>query len=166
MGISIICFALTACALEKVSELEPRRNEWQPFSAKESDGNWRTKYAGKALKIVDDFNGDGRMDEALLLISTNNSSLGLFAVFSNGTEKQFLVEKFANIKIPEAGIVVAPPGEYLTTCAKAYTKCAPGEKRSIILLTSGIEIFEFESAHILFYWDKNTGAFIKEWLSD
>ncbi len=115
-----------------------------------------------------DFDGDGIKDEAYLRVGGVDASLGLFVSLSSAVpdRRLLLVERFPGAKVSESGINVVPPGTHQTACAKGRENCGSGESHSVTFSNPGIELFEFESSHLVYYWDKDGHIFKKEWLSD
>lgn len=138
----------------------------------------RSNYLDEDLKFVEnivpnhvtaDFNGDGIKDEAWLLKNKKKNKYGLFIFLGSksGDRKIFkLAEYPIREQIVSMGIVLLEPNTYETACGKGYWDCAPGEPEKLILEKPGIDLFQFESADSLFYWNSKKGNFKRIWLSD
>ncbi len=144
-----------------------------PTAAEIQDNNnpWRNSEKNKYLLVEGDFNGDGVIDEARLLISkANPPQLGLFAFVSqkDGTFKNFLLVEIS--KDPShfklLGIEKVSPGSYLTACGKGITDCGSDEPDKVTLLYDGINFFKEGSASMYFYWDQLTKEFKKAYIDD
>jgi len=132
---------------------------------------WRNRDKNRFLLVEGDFNGDGVIDEARLLVSKKDSPrLGLFAFVSqkDGSFKTFLLVEVS--KDPSyfkvLGIEKVSPGEYLTACGKGITECASDEADKVILLYEGINFFKEGSASMYFYWNPQTKDFKKAYIDD
>jgi hypothetical protein len=119
--------------------------------------------------ITADFNGDGIKDEAWLLKSQKKNKYGLFIFMGRkgGGSKMFkLAEYPIRVKTIPMGIVQLEPGSYKTACGKGYWDCAPDEPETLVLKNPGVDLFQFESADSVFYWNAKKGNFKRVWLSD
>jgi hypothetical protein len=114
-----------------------------------------------------DLDGDGRGDEARLLVDETDDSFGLFVVVSGtGSPKQLLLDKASKKMLATFGIKAVTPGQYTTACGKGYFDCKAGESPEVQLKTTGIGYFKFESAESVFAWDFASAQFKRIWLSD
>jgi hypothetical protein len=115
-----------------------------------------------------DFDGDGKEDEARLLINDKENKMGLFVTLSSQERKTpVLLDTIADKRTIEVmGIEVAKPGAYKTACGKGYWACKKGEPSELGLTNSAIDFFRFESANSYFVWDSKTKKFIRIWTSD
>ncbi|HBB68311.1 MAG TPA: hypothetical protein DCZ93_13665 [Elusimicrobia bacterium] len=128
-----------------------------------------TKYA----EVVADFNGDGRMDQALLLKSTKFSGEGLLVRLSDRKEAfRWIVldsidwgKKYPKVNL-SMGINIVKPGKYKTACAKGYWKCEKDEPSVVKVKGAAIDYFKPESANSFFIWDAATTRFKRIWISD
>jgi hypothetical protein len=143
---------------------------WRP--AEKSD------YSDEDLKFVDnivpnhltaDFNGDGIKDEAWILLHKTKNKYGLFVFMGRkgGGRKMFkLAEYPKRTEKIYMGIIFLEPGTYKTACGKGYWDCAPEEPEILLLQKPGIDLFQFESADSVFYWNPKNNKFKRIWLSD
>jgi hypothetical protein len=144
-----------------------------PTSAELQDPNdaWRKKDKNGYLKVESDFNGDGVIDEAKLLIyKKNGSRLALFAFVSqeDGSFKPFLLIEISDdpSNFRRLGIEKVSGGTYLTACGKGITDCGPGEPDKVIILYNGINFFQEDGASMYFYWDPAMKDFKKAYIDD
>ena len=134
-----------------------------------------TKYAQSYYKnnfpnkVKADFDGNGKVDTAFLLLKSDNSCWSLF-VFMTFYEDQINQVKLDEIEQKATylsmGISQLEPGKYKTACGKGSWDCTPGEPEILILKNPGINYFTFESANSVFYWNKALKKFRRIWLSD
>ena len=137
-------------------------HDWRKPLDKETHQEWRIRDINKYLIIKVDFNGDGVVDQANLLINNNNNEIGFFAFVSqkDGTFKTFFLDKKGDINyIKVLGITVVHPGRYKTACGKGFIDCPEGESEEIFLLHDAINYFKEGSAQMYFYWDNSTQSF-------
>ena len=120
-------------------------------------------------KIEADFDGNGKVDTALLLIKGDNSGWTLF-VFMRSKNDQIdtfpLDHTEHTVPYLYMGISILEPGKLKTACGKGYWDCKPGEPPTLYLKNPGINYFVFESANSVFYWNKDSKNFSRIWLSD
>jgi len=163
-GVFALLLLLSAC----VDKFELPEG-WRTPNNVELEDRWRNVDNNKYIKIWGDFNGDGTIDEARLLVRNNPSSLGLFAFVSqpnHSYKSYFLDEMKGNIAIHAMGIRIVASGIYKTACGKGYWKCSNGETPEIVIKNEAIDYFKTESANSFFYWDSATNKFNRIWISD
>jgi hypothetical protein len=132
------------------------------------DSGWRKEDANLFLIAKADFDGDGKEDEASLLINDKENKMGLFVTLSSqGKAKPILLETIEDKKrIIGMGIKAAKPGKYKTACGKGYWDCKKGEPAELNLKMPTIDLFQYESANSYFVWDTKTKKFKRIWMSD
>lgn len=127
-----------------------------------TNDDWRNINCGRYLTVEGDFNGDGIVDEARLLVRIDGSEMGLLA-FISGNERQhtvFVIDKKSDIKnLKSLGIEVVHSGLYETACAKGFAECREGEPHELILHHDAINYFKHGSANMYFYWDETAHSF-------
>ncbi len=154
------------------AEMKPPLPEgWRlPTKAETTQGQeWRDEDAGRYLSFSADFNGDGVMDQALLLIRDHPPGLGLFASVSQkgGQKKIYLLDEINDSAyLAVMGISIVEPGRYKTACGKGYFECQKGEPEEIQLRYPSINYFKEGSANSFFYWEDDTNKFRRIWMSD
>jgi hypothetical protein len=139
-----------------------------------ADDLFRRESQSKYIKVEADFNGDGKMDKARLLVSTVYDGEGLAVKLSTpeGYTWKILHEyKFKyygenRLKALEMGISLAPTGPYKTACGKGYWKCAADEPALVKLVTPGVNYFLPNTDMTLYYWDPQKQGFAQVQLSD
>lgn len=142
---------------------------WRVPTNVEAQDNWREKDHNRYLLVRADFNGDGILDEAKLLIRDEPPGFGLFAFVSqqDGTFKMFVLdEKKDKSYIRSLGITKVLPGRYKTVCGKGIISCREGEPDEVLVQYDGIDYFKEGSANMYFYWDNLTKDFKKAWIND
>jgi hypothetical protein len=116
-----------------------------------------------------DLDGDGRTDQAELLLSASGRDFSLFVFLaqSDGTYKGYPLGEAISLEYFDVmGIRAVKPGSYRTACGKGYTACEPGEPKVLRLRTWAIDFFKEESANSFFYWDSSGASFKRVWISD
>ena len=133
-------------------------------------GDWKEFRAKVPIPFVvrADFNGDAVIDEAWLLPANSGPGWGLFAVLgsSNGTRRFIRLEQDSKTDVQRFGLSLVDPGQYKTACGKGYWACKRDEPEVLELKSPGFELFMFESASLMFWWDRRSGSFRRTWTSD
>ena len=142
--------------------------DWRMPTANELSSSWRSINPDKFSIVRGDFNGDGVIDEAKLLVRKDGTGIGLFAFVSeNGKYKTFLLEEIKNkLQIDAIGIDKVTYGKYKTACGKGYWDCSKEETPEIELTTDSLNLFKYESANSFFYWNKQKKVFNRIWITD
>lgn len=141
---------------------------WRIPTSSETKEEWRNKDSNRYLSVKANFNGDGVMDQARLLIRIKDSALGLFAFVSqkDGTYKTYLLDEIKDTDyIKVMGITIAPPGKYITACGKGAYECID-DPPEIYLQNYAIDYFKFDSANMYFFWDQATQRFKSVGIND
>jgi hypothetical protein len=125
---------------------------------------WREDNSGHYQSFTGDFDGDGTVDKAELLVSTNGRRFGLFVFLGNGRRLLLLREKIEFL--PSFGISKVGPSTFPTACGKGYWACKKGEPAEVTVAHDGILFFKSESAASVFLWSPAKKRFIQTWVSD
>ncbi len=142
---------------------------WRLPLGQEIEGHWRDDDPEKYVVVRGDFNGDGAIDVARLLVRQSGNGAGLYAFISrkHKSPKAYLLDEMKHVAILRAmGIAKALPGKYKTACGKGYWECEEGEAPEVLLRHDSINYFKTESANSFYYWDNKTAAFKRIWISD
>jgi hypothetical protein len=141
---------------------------WRTPTAEEihDDYDWRSADPQRHLAVEADFDGDGQVDTAKLLINDIKNTMGLFVQLSSSANFIKLDETDEKGWIQVIGISRADPGYHKTACGKGYFECGPGEPEVLHLENPGIDYFKIESANSFFYWDEASNSFKRVWMSD
>lgn len=141
---------------------------WRMPSKLELGDAWRQKDAEKYSVATGDFNGDGVLDRAVLLVSRSGKRAGLHVFLSeNASFKAYALEVRNSTEIlPAMGIAKVIPGNYKTACGKGYWTCKKNEPAELLLQHDAVEYFKTESASSYFYWDGQAKSFKRVWISD
>jgi hypothetical protein len=128
---------------------------------------WRKEDPNFYIKAKADFDGDGKEDEARLLINDKENKMGLFVELSSRPGKTMKLDEFDDKSwIEVMGIMVAKPGKYKTACGKGYVDCQKGEPQELHLKLPAIDYFKEGSANSFFIWENKTKQFKRIWMSD
>jgi hypothetical protein len=118
------------------------------------------------LRAQADYDGDGVLDEARLVVAGDGKTYALLVSASSLPRQIVLDEDPAPGFLDVMGISVAKPGTYRTACGKGYFECGPEEPAEITLSMPGIDYFREGSANSFFWWDNKTKTFKRTWISD
>jgi hypothetical protein len=116
-----------------------------------------------------DFNGDGEVDVARILVNDKMNKLALFVFLSSdsASEALLLTELDDTSSARRMGVSKLEAGVYPTACAKGYgLPCKEGEPSLISLRNPAINFFVLESASSAFVWDASSRSFTLIWMSD
>src|SRR6266550_7342337 len=110
-----------------------------------------------------DFNNDGIVDYAYILIRTADGSKSLFAFLSNGNQYSSisLQEGFQE----EMGLATQQGGTFTTAAGNGYSEPSGQQPATIRAEKHAIAFFMFESAASLFIWDPSRKGFVRVWMS-
>ncbi len=142
---------------------------WRLPAKEEAVSKWRPEGEAPYLVMNADLNGDGKEDEAKILVRDDNSGVGLFVFLSSNAKPEIILLDTVEDKnaLSYMGIFPVKPGEYKTALGKGYGgDWAEYEPERIVIINTGIEFFAAESSSIYFYWDKSFNKFRKTWISD
>lgn len=142
---------------------------WRMPVTDELKDAWRNEGKDKFTIVKGDFNGDGIVDEANILVRQDNSGFAVFAFVSqkNHTFKTYLLDENKDKSmIRIMGIKKVPSNIYKTACGKGYWDCKQDEVSEINIRNEAIDYFKTESVNSFFYWDDRINNFKKIWISD
>jgi len=163
------------CLLESVCLAGPQPpSGWRYPGEADYKGDWKEfrKEIPEPFHVHADFNGDGLDDDAWILISTKDSSWGLFVFLSRqGKTPEVMKLMGSTLVEPDErlqgyGIKLVPPGKFVTACGKGHWECGPGEPKTLELTNPAINFFHYESFEWYYYWSKTTRTFKSISISD
>ena len=125
---------------------------------------WRNRDRERYLVVRGDFDGDGKEDQARLLVNSDGTKHALFVFLGSGASVQLIEQDAETLKA--MGIDKLEPGTYTTACGKGYWSCEPGEPESVRPSNPSILYFKAESAESAYIWSVADRAFQRVWLSD
>ena len=141
---------------------------WRLPTSEELKDAWRNENENRYTIVKGDFNGDGIIDEAKLLVRKDGSGFGVFAFVcqKDRSFKMYQLDEMKDMKLFQGmGIKKVSPGTYKTACGKGYWSCQQDEVPEMTIKSDAIDYFKTESANSFFYWDK-TNSFKIIWISD
>ena len=147
------------------SSIASQLDGWRRPTKNDYVGDWLTyeKENPQPFYAKGDFDGDGKPDEAWILISKDGSSWGVF-VFLSGRPEAILLDKkdATKIKPQSMGISTMSPADYKKIC---QVRNDP-ECKTLMLKNDAIDYFTYESASSVFYWDDQNREFKRFWQGD
>lgn len=166
-SIIAVVFLITPMTLALAEEMA-LPNGWRMPSKLELGDDWRQRDAEKYSVAIGDFNGDGILDRAVLLVSRSGKRAGLYVFLSeNGGFKAHALDVRNSTEIlPAMGLAKVIPGKYKTACGKGYWTCKKNEPSELLVQHDAVEYFKTESASSYFYWDGHAKSFKRIWISD
>ncbi len=155
----ILMFALVLAAF--VYGDEARAQSCPEFSKRVAERTVGEHKGTQDLIVIGDFDGNGEPDRAFFAEIDGRFPL---VVCLHGQAGAIEVTKGSS-GVTNAGIRLADPGVYDEACTKGYgPDCRPGQKVKLELNGPAIQLFTYESASSIVYWDGNRFKFF--WLTD
>lgn len=129
--------------------------------------SWRQREKDRYAVARGDFDGDGRKDEARIMLSEEGDDAAVIVSLAASGRRLALDWGLDRaVVLNRWGVAVLPPGRYRTACGKGYWECAPGEPEVLVTRWDGVLFFQDESREGVFYMPKRGAAFRHVWLSD
>ncbi len=159
---AVNCLSLQICTLASYAgQLPP--DGWRYPGEADFAGGWlafRDEFP-EPYHVRGDFNGNGFEDDAWIMINRDNSGWGLFVIMGKKDMCCFAIQLLdsPSTAYTEMGLDLVPPGIYKTACGKGYRECAPDEPEEVELIRPAINVFSYEGASTLYYWDDKSGKF-------
>jgi len=166
-----VCFLLFLILASPSAAINSPPDGWRFPVESDYSGDWQTfrEELLTPFHVGADFNGDGIIDEAWILIRTRSVGWGLFVFLSqkDGKTKTIQLQERKRDGNPQRfGIKLVPPGKYKTACGKGYWECKKGEPEIVELSNPAFEFFLYESSSSIYFWDKKAKAFKQIFISD
>lgn len=141
---------------------------WREVRQSEFSESWRSANENRYFKVEGDFNGDGKLDVAKMLISGSGRKFGLFVFVAqeDGHYRQVLLDSGDYKELNRLGIGKVSPGSYKTACGKGYWRCGKSEPSELKAGNIAIDFFIAESANSYFVWSESRNGFMRIWMSD
>jgi len=142
---------------------------WRPPTAAElgapEEQKWRQEDPARYLTVTGDFDGDGKPDEARLMVRGDGKAFALFVKLGARDAAQKL-DEFPDVSmLPAIGIKRVAPDTYPTACARGLD-CAEDEPRYIIVKHDAIDYFRHDQANRYYYWNDSRHAFAQVGIND
>ena len=161
-SIAVLAVMTTLLAVRAASAQVPDNQEgWIPPPAKlvsDEWSTWRDEDPERFLRVHADFDGDGEIDTAELLVSDRSDKYALFVVMSSSGRPGpiYKIDEVDDSRmVARLGLSTVRPGTYWTVC-KEIIDCDPDE---VTLRFEGIKFFLFDGAEGYFFWDPDIRAF-------
>jgi|SRR5208282_3521946 hypothetical protein len=122
------------------------------------DQKWREVDPTRYLVLHGDFDGDGKPDEARLMVRADGKAFALFVKLA-AHDAALKLDEFPDIKmLPSMGIKRVAPDTYPTACARGID-CAEDEPRYIHVTHEAIDYFQHDVVDHYYYWNDVRHAF-------
>jgi hypothetical protein len=140
---------------------------WRKPTAAEIGQTWRNQSPHHYAEVSADFDGDGRPDQARLMVATSGRQAALVVELGDSPAHEIVLDLLDDVAwLDTMGIDVVAPGKYPTACGKGYWKCERAEPAELTLHRPAIDYFRFESANSYFVYDSEAQRFQRIWMSD
>jgi len=145
------CFFNSSC----LAEVTKYPEGWNFPADDETSQTWRKSDSQKFLAVSGDFNGDGRVDDAKILLSEDKKLLGLFVFLSNFQDSYKIIEldQKAYEYIDVIGIELFEKGIYRQRGDKAF------HEGDISFKNDSIKYFKYDGAYGVYSWNAKFGKF-------
>jgi hypothetical protein len=154
----LVVVSPAAAAQKNPLFLQPWRAPTAAQLGTPEEQKWRAADPERYLVLNGDFDGDGKPDQARLLVRGDGKAFALFVKLA-AREAALKLDEFPDIKkLPAIGIKRVGPGEYPTACARGYD-CAEDEPRYIRVTHEAIDYFHHDTASRYYYWNETRHAF-------
>jgi hypothetical protein len=161
----LLVLTRAAVAAQKGSSLPPWRAPTNAELGSLEDQKWRQDDRARYLVVTGDFDGDGKPDQARLMVRADGKAFALFVKLGARDTAQKL-DEFPDIwMLPSIGLKRVAPATYPTACARGID-CAEDEPKYIRVTHEAIDFFKTESAETYYYWNETRHAFARAGMSD
>jgi hypothetical protein len=163
----LLLLALTSAAVaaQKDSSLPPWRAPTDAELGSPEEQQWRHDDPARYLVMSGDFDGDGKPDQARLMVRNDGKAFALFVKLAARDTAQKLDEFPDMWMLPSIGIKRVAPATYPTACARGFD-CAEDEPKYIRVTHEAIDFFKTESAETYYYWNETRHAFARAGITD
>jgi hypothetical protein len=116
------------------------------------------------LSAYADFNGDSKEDAVRFLTHDEKKEHGIFISYSDGENiKHKKIQEVSFREIARMGVSLETH-QYIP--CEGYIECSKLEPKKIARNLPAIDLFTFDSAGSIIYWDKKKQDFLQIWTSD
>ena len=147
--------------------------DWRYPTDSDVVGDWKyyQKEYDTPWHVDADFDNDGFLDHAWILISKDNTKMGLHVFMSSGADGYKVITldeySFSFSSEQRMGLSVVQPGRYESLCALGVgPECKDGEAEFIVISNPSIDYIAFESSNSYYVWNKKESKFDRIWMSD
>jgi hypothetical protein len=111
--------------------------------------------------VTGDFDGDGLVDHAWILIREGGEGWGLFVFLARRAGPPRMIQLFSEGGCCAQAYALArvPPGKHLTFCGGRLAGCSTGQPASVTLRHPGFEFMTLGTASGLYYWSPAAKTF-------
>lgn len=151
---TIVMLILTVAALPALAQKDLPYG-WHKLS--EAEMGWREPVR---VFVHADFDGDGKMDTAIILADDRGGAEGLFA-FLTSTSRWVKLDSDKVEGFKDKGLLVRRPGVVKTDCARRKNEdgCKDGQPEEVSLSRPGIVLLTKADEDFVFYWDRESKTF-------
>ena len=138
---------------------------WRAPNKYDIKGDWEIyqKDDYKPYHFINDFDQNGLLDEAWILIKNDNTSCGVWILLkTSDSQIDYLIEevKITSISPQSLAIDETKTGTFQTACGKGYYDCEPGNPSQIVITSPQLWYSPFESGPgYLAMWDRGEMIF-------
>ena len=154
----IVLLSSTAAAQKDLTRTQPWHAPTTAELGTPEEQKWRADDPTHYLVMTGDFDGDGKPDEARLMVRGDGKAIALFVKLA-ARDTALKLDEFAEINmLPSIGIKRVTSATYPTACARGFD-CAEDEPRYIHVTHDAIDYFHHDAADHYYYWNDTRHAF-------
>jgi hypothetical protein len=158
-GLAALLTALCGASAAAPVEAPPGWSLPAPADLTGEDAASRRASPSRYLSSTADFNGDGKADEARILVNRSAVTYGVF-IFPGGAEGPTKLHEGPLAEVSRTGIATAAAGAYRPACADGAGPDGACEPATVQIAASGLRHFTFEAGARVFYWDGSRYAVV------
>ncbi len=160
-----VCILLSVLAVPAFGSGPTLPKGWRMPTDAEANGGVRKEHGIESL-VHGDWDGDGLVDGAMLVVSDDGKIEGLLVVtFPRGKEKWFVLERGDFDGSLFMGLEKYGPGTYEVLC-DTESECARSPTKSVTFVRDTIVYYRPASASLIFSWNPERRIFDRIWESD
>ncbi len=112
-------------------------------------------------RVVADFDGNGQLDEAWILIREKGEGFALYVFLGRAKGQPRVIKLFSEDECcaQNYALSLVKPGKRLTVCGQGIADCLPSEPKAITLRHPGFEFITLGTASGLYYWSAKSRRF-------
>jgi len=158
VNVFLLIALMSSAAVAQSLRAQPWRNPTAAELGTPEEQKWRQDDPARYLVMIGDFDGDGKPDEARLMVRGDGKAYALLVKLA-AHDAPIKLDEFPNMKkLPSIGIKRVAPAEYPTACARGID-CAEDEPRYIRVTHDAIDYFDHDVADRYYYWSDVRHAF-------
>ena len=168
-AVNLLMFVVLVSSAAAAERDSLRTRPWRPPTSAElgspQEQQWRADNPQHYLVVAGDFDGDGKPDEARLVVRGDGKAFALLVRLA-ARDSAVKLDEFPDMwMLPVIGIRRVAPDTYPTACARGLD-CAEDEPRYIHVKHDAVDFFKYYSANTYYYWNESRHGFTRAGITD